>query len=95
MDSNVSFSSSIYLEQEAREDEELLAFTRAVADLFGPEQARLSERDWFAESDSMDAPPLSVVRDWRAVSVTASFRLAADPDTLASVPPDHERRERH
>ena len=39
MDSNISFSSPIYLEQEAREDEELLAFARAVADLFGPEQA--------------------------------------------------------
>jgi len=85
MDSNISFSSSIYLEQEAREDEELFAFTRAVADAFGPEQARLSERDWFAESDSMDTPPLSAVRDWRAVSIAASFRLTADPTAGADL----------
>ena len=54
MDSNISFSSSIYLEQETREDEELSAFTRAVADVFGPQQASLSERDWLDEADSMD-----------------------------------------
>jgi len=29
MDSNISFAKSIYLEQEAREDAELTAFTRA------------------------------------------------------------------
>jgi hypothetical protein len=79
MDSNISFSSSIYLEQETREDEELSAFTRAVADVFGPQQASLSERDWLDEADSMDTPPLSTVRNWRAVSVAASFRLAVDP----------------
>jgi hypothetical protein len=82
MDSNTSFSSSIYLEQEAREDEELTAFARAVADVFGPQQAHLSEKDWLDESDSMDTPPLSTVRKWRAVSIAASFRLAADPDAL-------------
>jgi len=76
MDSN-SFSNSIYLEQETREDEELSAFTRAVEDGFGPEQARESERDWLDESDSMDAPSLSTVRNWRAVSIAARFRLAA------------------
>ena len=45
MDTNISFSSSIYLEQEAGEDEELAAFTRAVADMFGPQQACLSVRE--------------------------------------------------
>jgi hypothetical protein len=83
MDSNTSFSSSIYQEQETREDEELSAFARAVANLFGPQQAHLSERDWLDESDSMDTPPLSTVRNWRAVSIADSFRLAADPDALA------------
>jgi hypothetical protein len=83
MSSNISFSSSIYLEQETREEEELSAFTRAVADVFGPQQARLSERNWLDESDSMDTPPLSTVRNWRAVSIAASFRLAGDPSALA------------
>ena len=75
MDSNISFSTSVYLEQETREDAELSAFTQMVADAFGPQQALLSERDWLSECDSMDTPPLSVVRNWRAVSVAASFRL--------------------
>ena len=83
MDSNTSFSSSIYQEQETREDEELSAFARAVANLFGPQQTHLSERDWLDESDSMDTPPLSTVRNWRAVSIAASFRLATEPDALA------------
>lgn len=89
MDSNITFSSSVYLEQETREDEELSTFTRAVADVLGPQQARLSERDWFAESDSMDTPPFSTVRNWRAVSIAASFRLAVNPDALAHLLSDH------
>jgi hypothetical protein len=83
MDSNLIFSSSIYLEQETREDKELSAFTRTVADVFSLQQARLAERDWLDEADSMDTPPLSTVRNWRAVSIAASFRLEPDPDTLA------------
>jgi len=82
MDSNISFSNSIYLEQETREDEELSSFTRAVAEAFGSQAARLSEIDWLNEAESMDTPPLSVVRNWRAVSIAASFRLGADPGKL-------------
>jgi hypothetical protein len=95
MDSNISFSSSIYLEQETREDEELSVFTRAVADVFSPQEARLSERDWLDEADTMDTPPLSTVRNWRAVSIAASFRLEADPGTLAHLLSDHDHRKRH
>ena len=95
MDSNVSFSSSIYLEQEAREDEELSAFTRAVADVFGQQQAHLSERDCLDESDSMDTPPLSTVRNWLAVSIAASFRLAADPGRLAHLLSGNDQRKHH
>jgi len=83
MDNNRSFSSSIYRERETGEDQELSAFTRAVADVFGPQRVGPSERDWFAESDSMDTPPLSAVRNWRAVSIAAWFRLAPDSDALA------------
>lgn len=94
MDSN-SFSNSFYLEQETREDEELSAFTRAVANEFGSQQASLSERDWLSESDSMDTPPLSVVRNWRAVSVAASFRLGANQGFLAHLASDNDQRRRH
>lgn len=57
MDTREPFSSSIYTEQEHREDQELSAFTDAVTEFYGPEQARLSERDWLEESDLIDAPP--------------------------------------
>jgi hypothetical protein len=90
MDSNTSFSNSIYLAQEAREDAELSAFTRAVTDVFGSQQALVSERDWLSECDSMDTPPLSVVRNWRAVSVAASFRLGDNQDALAQLLSDDE-----
>ncbi len=94
MDSN-SFSNSIYLEQETREDEELSAFTQAVEDEFGPEQARESEREWLDEADSMDAPPLSTVRNWRAVSTAAAFRLEADTGAMAHSRSDNDQQERH
>jgi len=83
MDTNKLFSNSIYLEQEKREEEELSAFTREVADLFGSQEASLAERDWLDESESMDTPPLSTVRNWRAVTIAASFRLAGDLCELA------------
>ena len=54
--------------------------------MFGSEQALLSERDWLSESESMDAPPLSAIRNWRAVSIAASFRLKEDPVELAYLP---------
>ena len=57
---------------------ELSAFIRAVTDLFGPEQARLASEDWLDESELlMDSPALASNRDWRAVTVAASARLAA------------------
>lgn len=95
MDSNTSFSNSFYLEQETSEDEELSAFTRVVANVFGSQQALVSERDWLSESDSMDTPPLSVVRNWRAVSVAASFRLGANQGVLAHLAADNDHRRRH
>jgi hypothetical protein len=88
MDSN-TFSNSIYLEQETREDAELSAFTRTVAEMFGSQQAILSERDWLTESDSMDSPPLSVVRNWRAISIAVSFRFGANQDGLPHLPLDN------
>ena len=71
---------SIYVEEEHREEQELSAFTLAVTQLFGSEQARVSERDWLDESDLMDSPPLLAERNLRAISIAASFRLLAERD---------------
>ena len=57
-------------------ERELSAFIRAVTELFGPEQARLSTEGWLDESERMDSPPRATSRDWRAVTVAASARLA-------------------
>ena len=73
---NESFSNEIYAEEEHKEEQELSAFTSAVTELYGPEQAGLAEEDWLDESDLADSPPFSIGRNWRAVSVAAGARLA-------------------
>jgi hypothetical protein len=57
-------------------EHELSAFISAVTQLFGPEQANLSAEDWLQESELIDSPPRSTSRDWRAVTIAASARLA-------------------
>ena len=57
-------------------ERELSAFIGAVTELFGPEQARLSTEDWLDESELMDGPHGVTRKDWRAVTVAASARLA-------------------
>ena len=52
------------------------SFIAAVTQLYGPEQARLSAHDWLDESDLMDSPPQSEDRNWRAVTIAASARIA-------------------
>ena len=76
MNTRESFSNSIYADEMHMEESELSAFTGAVTESFGPEQARLSAEDWLDESELMDSPPRSTSRDWRAVTVAASARLA-------------------
>jgi hypothetical protein len=51
-------------------------FISAVTELYGPEQARVSEKDWLDEFELMDAPPSPTGRNWRAVTIAASARLA-------------------
>ena len=75
MNPHESFSDSIYIEQEHIEEQELSAFTCEVKHQFGPELAKLAERDWLDESDLMDSPPLSTGRNWQAVTIAASARL--------------------
>lgn len=71
-----SFSGSTCEDQLYMAERELTAFMRAVTELFGSEQARLSAEDWLDESESMDSLPRSTTRDWRAVTVAAAARLA-------------------
>ena len=82
MDKEESFCNSTCEDQIKMAERELSAFIRAVTELFGPEQARLSTEDWLYESELldeselMDRPPQATSRDWRAVTVAASARLA-------------------
>jgi hypothetical protein len=81
MNTEESFSDSAYADEMHMAEGELCAFIVVVTELFGPEQARLSAEDWLDESEVMDSPPRSTSRDWRAVTVAASARLA---DRLAT-----------
>ena len=71
-----SFSNSLYTDQMHLAERELSAFIAAVAELFGADQARMSVDDWLDESGLMDVPPRSTQRDWRAITIAASVRLA-------------------
>ena len=82
-----SFSNSACEERIKMAERELSAFVRAVNELFGPEQARLSTEDWLDELELKDMLPRATSRDWRAVTVAASARLA-NRGTLAR---DHRR----
>ena len=72
MTQSESFSSSLYTDQMHLAERELSAFIAAVAELFGADQARMSVEDWLDESES----PRSTRRDWRAITIAASVRLA-------------------
>jgi len=82
-----SFDNSTYVDQIHLAERELASFIGAVKELFGPEQALLSAEDWLDESELMDSPPRSTSRNWRAVTVAASARLA-NRETVAR---DHRR----
>ena len=76
MNEHESFSDSIYEQQTYLAESELGSFTVAVWKLYGPEQAKLSTEDWLEESELMDSPPRSEARNWHAVTIAASARLA-------------------
>ena len=71
-----SFSDSTCEEQTHLAERELSSFLAAVRELYGPEQSRLAEKDWLDESELMSAPPIAADRNWRAVTIAASARLA-------------------
>ena len=76
MSSGETFDNSTYADQMHLAERELASFIDAVRELFGREQAQLSAGDWVDEAALMDSPPRSTSRDWRAVTVAASARLA-------------------
>ena len=71
MSTKEPFSDSIYEEQAHIAEREISAFLSAITQLYRPEQAGLSEKDWLDESELMDSPPLSTTPDWRAVTIAA------------------------
>jgi hypothetical protein len=70
------FSDSIYEEQTHLAARELSSFIAGVQASYGQEQAKFSVEDWLDESELMDGPPRSETRNWGAVTVAASARLA-------------------
>lgn len=77
MNERTDFSTLSDEEQTHLAERGLSSFIGAVTKLYGAEQARLSAEDWLDESELMDSPPRSEMRDWRAVTIAASARLAS------------------
>jgi hypothetical protein len=76
MNSEEHFCDSTCADQMHFAERELSAFIRAVTQVFGSEEAKLSAEDWLDQSEIMDDSPRSTSRNWRAVTITASVRLA-------------------
>ncbi len=96
MNSRGQFCDSSCTDQMHIAERELFAFIRAVTQLYGSEEAKLATEDWLDESELMDSPPLLTNRNWRAVTIAASARLAnqltvAPEQRTLLVPPSQKR----
>lgn len=76
MNTEQSFCKPTCEDQVHLAERELAAFLEGVRRLFGSEQARLAAEDWLDECDLKESLPRLTDRDWRAVTVAASARLA-------------------
>ena len=76
MTQSESFSNSSCVDHVHLAERELSAFIAAVAELFGADQAGMAVEDWLDESGLMDISSPSTYKDWRAVTIAASVRLA-------------------
>lgn len=85
MNTDELFLDSICKEETRIAERELSSFIAAVTELYGPEQARISGKEWLEEAELMDSPPLSTRRNWRAVTIAASARLARRIGTAKDV----------
>ena len=61
-------------------ERELSAFFKAITQLFGSEQAKLSAEDWLREVIETDVLPASP-RDWRSITAKVLTRLASRVNT--------------
>lgn len=59
-----------------RAERELASFLGAVIELYGERHARVSAEDWLDQAAVMDGSTARAARNWRAVTVAASSRLA-------------------
>jgi hypothetical protein len=57
-------------------ERELSAFFAAVETFFGQRQAKLAAGDWLDVTEQVLGPNQPTSRDWRAVTIVASSRLA-------------------
>jgi hypothetical protein len=69
------FQSPACSELVRKAERELGAFISAVVELYGAEQARLSEIDWLDQFESINNLPGSTSHDWRLVTVRAAVCL--------------------
>jgi hypothetical protein len=70
-----SSSSNCAIEIEIAE-RELSAFIRAVTQLFGPDEAKLSAEDWLDELELVGSQHRATSRNWRVVTIATAARLA-------------------
>src|ERR1700727_1328730 len=70
------FCNSNYAAEMDMAGHELFAFSGAVTQRFGSEEAKLSAEDWHEESELVITAPRSTSRNWRVVTIAASTRLA-------------------
>jgi len=64
-------------------ERELAAFSRAVRELFGPEQAEVSAGDWLRELTAMPELPTSI-RQWRQITAKVAGRLAGRVNAVSA-----------
>jgi len=76
MNPNVPASDLPFIDQLSMAERELSAFFAAVETLFGPKQASLSAEDWLNATEQVLGENKPTHRDWRAVTIVASSRLA-------------------
>ena len=92
MNKQEPFQSSAYSELVKKSERELEAFIRAVTELYGREQARLSAIDWLDQFESINDVSGSTTHDWRLVTVRAAVCLvnrlrAKSPMSNIAAPP--------
>lgn len=63
-------------------ERELSAFFRAITQLFGSEEARLSAEEWLQELIEINGLPAST-REWRLITAKVSARLARRAGALS------------